>query len=322
MRLSARASSGLLLFIFLMCSFVGCSSTTGGSTTITDRFNIATVSPGQIVPITAKCNPGEQMLSGGWAVTTPAYSGPVSEGRPGPNDDQQYYVAGSYPSDSSSWTAIFTNEATGDSQGDVSGVVHVECLSTGTTPTLVTQVGTDPESSIDTTPSCPHGSSLTGGGYELLNFMKIPQQMVDFTESNSPFGLGTPPTQWSVSTNFTFAQIGQVGASVEAFAVCSSNLTTSFGSSAMVKAPYSSSTVPTLGTTLVSCGNSEVPVGSGYRNGDNVSSFPLTTFYPDYGGAPPQWDVRAYALPDIPIDSPPNVPGGSAVITPICAKLP
>ncbi len=317
MRLSTRAFSGLLLFIFLMCSFVGCNSTTGGSTTITDRFNIATVSPGRIVSITARCNPGEQMLSGGWAVTTPAYSGSVSEGHPGANDDQQYFVAGSYPSDSSSWTAIFTNEATEDSQGDVSGVVHVECLSKGTSPTLVTQVGADPQSDIDTTPSCPQGSSLTGGGYELLHFTNISQQMVNFIGSHA---FGT--SQWSVATNFTFGQIGQIGASVEAFAVCSSSLTTAFGSSATVKAPSSPSTVPTLGTTFVSCGNGEVPVGSGYANETADNAFPLTTFYPDYGGTPAQWDVRAYALPGIPIDSPASVFGGSAVITPICATLP
>ena len=59
------------------------------------------------------------MLSGGWAVDTPAYSFPVSVGSPGPNEDQLYDIVASYPSGPSSWTVVFTNEATGADAGDV-----------------------------------------------------------------------------------------------------------------------------------------------------------------------------------------------------------
>ena len=77
MRISVRSWCSLLcllclLLLLLMCGLTGCSnSATGGSTTITDRFAVATIPPFRIVPVTVSCKLGEQMLSGGWGVTAP-----------------------------------------------------------------------------------------------------------------------------------------------------------------------------------------------------------------------------------------------------------
>lgn len=328
MRFSRHHTGSLLLLALLSWILASCtnSSTLGSggsginSVSVTDRFNDATVATSHIVPVTASCKSGEQMLSGGWSVNAPAYNSPITVGQPGPNDIEKYFVAGSYPSGPSSWTVIFTNEATGDTAGNVLGVTHVECLSAGAAPTILSKIGatSTPGLSTVTTDPCPKGFSLTGGGYKLTNFTDSIHQMIDF-ESSMPTGV----SQWSVSTDFSFASIAQDGNAVETFAVCANDIPTSLGNTATVTAPASHSPAPafqpTSGSGYASCGSGLSPIGSGYNKGHSAGTFPLTTFYPSLNGNPPQWDVTAYSLPAIPFDSASWPSGGSAKIIPICA---
>lgn len=313
-----RLTGALLSGIMLISGLGACSNSANG---VTDRLNVATIHPMQIVPVTASCNSGEQMLSGGWAVTTPAYRGPITVGRPGPNDTEKYFVAASFPASASSWTVIFTNEATGDGAGDVSGVVHVECLASGTAPTIVSQVGTNTPNAF-VTAACPNGANVTGGGFKLLNFTNILSQMIDFIGS-TPIGL----SQWNVYTDFALNSIMLDGTNVEAFAVCTTGPTTSLGTHATVTAPPEPTnaplTQPTSGSAYATCPTGQTPVGSGYfKNGPGEAGiFPITSFFPAYDLTPPRWSVTAYSLPFVPIDSPSLVQGGSAIITPICAAL-
>src|SRR5258708_37707443 len=105
------------------------------------------------------------MLRGGWAVTTPAYrQDTMPRGGILHTVIDDYFIAASYPSSPHSWTVTFTNQAVGAGAGDVLGVVHVECLTGGKTPTIVSQSGNRGSGNILTV-DCPQGTQLTGGGY-------------------------------------------------------------------------------------------------------------------------------------------------------------
>jgi hypothetical protein len=99
------------LLCLLGCGFllIACSSTPGSgginsAPGITDRLNTATIHPLGLATVTASCQAGEQMLSGGWSVTTPAYrQGTASPGGLLHNVLDEYFIAASYPSSPNSY---------------------------------------------------------------------------------------------------------------------------------------------------------------------------------------------------------------------------
>ena len=283
------------------------------------------------------------MVSGGWAVAPPtAYESSVTNLSSGA--DQYYPIEGSFPSGPYSWTVVFSNVG----QGDVTGVAHVECLSQGVTPTIVTSQSISAPNSSAQTSGCPQGSVLTGGGFEVTNATS--RSLADVSTSWSVDG-----SSWTASTPPFGAGLTALsdGLSLKAFAVCAPNLipsSTSYavnkgcgptaspspppppGSSACVVAlpqPFTGNPatdmVPTGAITYVSCPASmPIPIGSGYFNlPSNQGAFPFTLFFPSYGGTPPQWDVTAF---DMPIPSfegqGPFTPSGAvAIVRPICAII-
>ena len=163
-----------LYFLRLLFSFAlsACNSTPGGggisaTRVITDRFNNATIRPLGLATVIANCQLGEQMLSGGWALDPSAYrQNTVTRGGMRQNVIDEYFVAASYPSGPDSWSVTFTNQSSGNGAGNVLGFVHVECLSHGHAPTIVHQSGNS-GSGNSLTATCPSGTQLTGGGYNL-----------------------------------------------------------------------------------------------------------------------------------------------------------
>lgn len=318
-----RAGS-LLLPLLFCCTLLGACGTgpNGGgginsAPGITDRFSVVTIHPLRFATATASCQAGEQMLSGGWAVTTPAYQDKVTRGGITHTVIDEYFIAASYPSSANSWTVTFTNQAIGS--GDVLGTAHVECLTKGSAPTIVSQSG-NATSGNTLSVDCPQNMHLTGGGYQLTNVSQanIASAVIDF-ESSTPIGL----TRWMVATDYSIGNLNHFGNNVSVYAVCTSSLTISAGNTSTVTVPAAQQPeVATSASGSGTCPSGLTPVGSGYQKVKaSARAFPITLFYPSYGTNTPTWATTVYSLPPLTIDSPPISSGGTLKLLPLCVAV-
>lgn len=320
-----RLASPFLLLVFFSLLLAACNPTPGGgginaAPGITDRFNDATIHPLGLATVTASCQPGEQMLSGGWAVNTPAYrQDTVTRGGIAHNVIDEYFIAASYPSAPNSWSVTFTNQSAGAGSGDVLGFVHVECLSKGHAPTIISQSGSS-SSGNTLTAACPSGSQVTGGGYRLDNVSQanLASTVIDFEAS-------TPPslTRWQVTTDYSIGNLTLFGNNVTAYAVCASGMAVSTGNTGTASAPAASKPlVATQGTGSATCASGQTPVGAGYQKANfSPRAFPITSFFPSYGTTAPSWNATVYSLPPVTFDSSPMSSGGTLKIVPLCATI-
>lgn len=325
MSLYQRLRAGSLLLPLLFCCTLlwacGTGPNGGGGINsapgITDRFSAVTIHPLGLATATASCQTGEQMLSGGWAVTTPAYQDKVTRGGITHTVTDEYFIAASYPSSANSWTVTFTNQAIGS--GDVLGTAHVECLTKGSAPTIVSQSG-NTNSGNTLTVNCPQNMHLTGGGYQLTNVSQsnIASAVIDF-EASTPIGL----TQWMVATDYSIGSLNLFGNNVSVYAVCTSNLTVSAGNTATISVPAAQQPeVATSASGSGTCASGLTPVGAGYQKVKaSARAFPITLFYPSYSTNTPTWATTVYSLPPITIDSPPISSGGTLKVLPLCVAV-
>lgn len=318
-----RAGSLLLPLLFCCTLLWACGSGPNGggginsAPGITDRFSVVTIHPLGLATATASCHAGEQMLSGGWAVTAPAYQDKVTRGGITHTVIDEYFIAASYPSSANSWTVTFTNQAIGS--GDVLGTVHVECLTKGSAPTIVSQSG-NANSGNTLSVDCPQNMHLTGGGYQLTNVSQanIASAVIDF-ESSTPIGL----TRWMVATDYSIGNLNHFGNNVSVYAVCTPSLTVSAGNTTTVTVPAAQQPeVATSASGSGTCSSGLTPVGSGYQKVNaSARAFPITLFYPSYGTNTPTWATTVYALPPLTIDSPPISSGGMLKLLPLCVAV-
>ncbi|GCE10606.1 hypothetical protein [Tengunoibacter tsumagoiensis] len=312
----------VISFLFAAC---GTDPSNGGgginsAPGVTDRFNAVTVHSSTFASSTASCHAGEQMLSGGWAVNTPAYQADkVERGGISHTIIDEYFIAASYPSSANSWTVTFTNQPSAGYVGDVLGIVHVECMSKGKAATIVSQSG-DTNSGNSLTVNCPQGTKLTGGGYRLTNLSQsnLASIVIDF-ETSQPLNL----TSWGVTTDYSIGNLNHFGNNVAVYGVCASNLNVTLGKVTSATAPGATkSGAATLGSAQAACPGGASPVGAGYHKTKfDPRAFPITLFYPSYGSNPQSWAVNVYALPPLTIDSPPITSGGTLNVLPLCASL-
>src|SRR5579862_8237726 len=104
-RLSVLALLSGLILLLGACS----GTATVGTVSITDRFNDSNIPALKVGSVTASCNSGEQMVGGGYAVTTKAYTNALSTDYP----VNLYPVVADYPSSTTSWTASLLNRVQG-----------------------------------------------------------------------------------------------------------------------------------------------------------------------------------------------------------------
>ena len=307
----------LSVLVLLPLTLGACTSTGGINSVpgIADRFNDATASPYKITTVSASCNPGEQMVGGGWAINTPAYNGSVDVQYP----LDQYFVSASYPSSSNTWTAVFVNRSRPFPGSDALGFVHVECLSTGATPTIVSAVGT---LLTTVTASCPSGSILTGGGYELTN-LHTANQVVAFTLSRPDASNEGSPSAWSVSANDVSHSQVDSSNQIMSFAVCTTqSLSATIGTSVKVSAPPGEPDLVTQGVAGAPCASGQAPLSGGFVNYTGTDgNLAFSNFYASYASSPLQWGATLKSLPNADIEGHPKNGGGSATIIPVCAPV-
>jgi hypothetical protein len=160
--------------------------------------------------VTASCASGEQLLSGGYTVETAGGAEPIM-------------AEASYPSDINTWIATLAFYSNRTEQATLR--VYAYCLKASfpigvhieqsPKPQLFTGDGSATTSAV----TCPQGSTLTGGGYQVhWAFGGTPQQPASYVLASEPKSNG-----WSVTTESRSPAFGQI-----VFAVCATqNLTTS-----------------------------------------------------------------------------------------------
>lgn len=314
--LTFRCFLFLSVLILLPLALGACTSSGGLNSApgIADRFNAASASPYQVTTVKASCNAGEQMVGGGWAITTPAYNDSVDVQYP----LDQYFVAASYPSDSHSWTAVFVNRSRPFPGSNALGVVHVDCLSTGVAPTIVSAVG---PLLTPVTASCPTGSILTGGGYELTNLHSA-NQVVAFTLSRPDGSAGATPSAWSVLAYAVHHTQLDSSNQIMSFAVCTTQrLSATIGTSVTVSAPPGKPDQATDGAAGAPCASGQAPLSAGFDNHtDTDGNLTFSLFYASYA-SPMQWNATLNSLPNADIEGRSSNGGGSATIIPVCAPI-
>jgi hypothetical protein len=306
-RVFRRGLLGVLVALLFLLG--GCSNTaTVGKVSITDRFNTLNVAALKLGSATATCNAGEQMVSGGYGVTTTAYSNTIDAVHY-PID--QYPIVASYPSSPTSWTATLLNRV----QGATLLVVHAECVSTSVGVQIASALG-----NIDTnavTATCPQGSQRTGGGWQVTNVNQTKEVVT--IQSSLPSGTNG----WSVKARPARGSTASTQSNqIKSFVVCAANtLTTSTGASSAVTAPPGLPNIVTPGPGHASCGSNQLLVGAGFSVSDIDGNLPVELFFPSYDVSPAQWAISMVSLPDSSIEGQALNSGGTGSIVPICASV-
>jgi hypothetical protein len=286
------------------------TSTSGGTPiTLTDRLSAISVPAGARQSTTASCQPDEVMLSGGYAVTTPAYQAALDQSTP----LDRYFVFEDYPSSPTSWTASVLNRAAGAGPGSILLVAHVECTSgLSATPTIANAVG----AIRDLVSAACSSGNLTGGGYQVTN-IHTDKDVIAIVGSYGLIGGGA--SSWNVQTVYAQGSSADpTQTQVLSYAVCNS-LTTGQGTAVPLSAPTGPADQATSGTGSASCATGQLLSGAGFELGTATDSLPVTHFFPDYSATPPQWDMTLYSLPAPSVEGQFSNAGGSATLVPICA---
>jgi hypothetical protein len=145
--------------------------------TLIDRIATKSLQSNSPATVTAKCNPGEVVVSGGYSVSPTN----VIYGHHYPDGDMSYpytYVMGSYPSAQDAWSVYVWNYKTTD-QGSALIIAHAVCTPSAIFTQIISskQVINDPQLPISpvTAASCPNNTTVLGGGYQLTaNFTGTP----------------------------------------------------------------------------------------------------------------------------------------------------
>jgi hypothetical protein len=311
MRIASLSFRLLLLGILSGLALIlgACSnSTTVGKVSITDRLNTVNVAALKLGSATASCNQGEQMVSGGYGVTTTAYSNTIDAVNY-PLD--QYPVVASYPSSPTSWTATLLNRV----QGATLLVVHVECVSTSVGIQIASAAGNIDNNAV--TATCPQGLQRTGGGWQVTNINQTKDVVTIL--SSLPSGANA----WSVKARPARGSTASVQSNkLNAYVVCAANtLTTSQGASSQVSAPQGLPNIATPGPGHASCGANQLLTGAGFREDDIDGNLGVPLFFPSYNVSPSQWAITLISLPDSTIEGQSVNSGGTGLIVPICASV-
>ena len=157
----------LILMSPMFVALIACSNegVTSGSFKINIRSNPAGLNRVGPTTVKARCDPGEQLLGGGYELDRPNLEsgGPV--------------VDASYPSDTNEWTVVAGRGPQQAASAAPEVTVHAYCVASAThlplrlrvfksTPTTVPAATTVPPPVTRTTVGCPPGSVLTSGGYQ------------------------------------------------------------------------------------------------------------------------------------------------------------
>jgi hypothetical protein len=286
----------------------------GATITITDRFSAVNVPANEIRnnTATASCKAGEVMLSGGYAVTTPAYSASLDQSTP----LNRYFIYADYPSSNSTWTVSVLNRAPIATPGSILLTAHVECATgvsgASETPKAEGPIGARVKA------SCP-GVGLTGGGYRITAIDSY-KAVVTIVTSFGSIGNGNLGA-WNVETAFaegSYASITQT--QVYAYAVCN-NLTTTMGARVDVSAPAGPADQATSAMGAAPCGEGQVLTGGGFGLLHVTDSLPVTQLAADYTDAPSRWIMTLYSLPAPDFEGKFGNAGGYASLYPICATV-
>lgn len=307
----ASLSFHLLLFavLFGLAFMPGACSTnaTVGKLSMIDRFLAANVPGLQPGTVKASCNPGEQMVSGGYSVTPTAYSQPI-DAINYPLD--LYPVVASYPSSPTSWTVTLLNRA----PGSTLVIAHVECVA----PSVGIQVASF-SAPLGTSPlatACPNGFQLTGGGWQVKNLDNT--KAVVTILSSQPSGANG----WRVDAHPARGSLASPNNTLNVYAVCAANtLTTIQGAHSPVKAPPGPPNLVTFGASHASCGANQLLTGAGFSMDDIDGNLAVDVFFPSYAINPSQWAITMFSLPDSNIEGKQVNDGGTGFIVPICASV-
>jgi hypothetical protein len=309
--------------------------------TITDRFasvQVATLTAGSA---TVSCHPDERMLSGGYAVTTPAYQNNNLDATAPFN---RYFVYEDYPSAPDSWTASVLNaEAQDRLAGTILLVVHVVCLSGAGNkePDIVSNTGSQLSSNFDNIQAyCPYqpsfvlnprtgqhivfgGAYPTGGGYRITGVQSA-ANVVAISISEGSFDQHTPPLNfWEVWTPNLYGGGDDQGQDqVTAYAVCYDFITFA-GTSTHITVPAGPpDTQATEATGAATCGDGQLLTGAGFSidSVDRADSMPISLFYADYGVSPPRWHITLDSVPRTDFQGEVLNLGGDGTVYPICLK--
>lgn len=306
----------LLLFVTLsglIFIFSACNSTSVGGVSITDRSNPITIASKQIGSVTASCQQGEQMVSGGYGVAAEAYLQPINSVAY-PLD--LYPVIASYPSSPTSWTVTVRNR----SSSSTTVTAHVECVSTSVGIQLANALGDIDSSQV--TASCPQGTQRTGGGWQVSNIYEVSAIGVVTILNSSATG----PNNWSVSARLAEGSTGDPqNDHVTSYVVCAANtLTMAPGASSQVAAapaPPGVANIATPGAGRASCGSNQLLTGAGFSMNDIAGNLGLVSSFPSYDLSPAEWVLSIISLPLSGTEGGMYNNGGTGAIVPICATL-
>ena len=297
---------GCSLAVFLTsCNQQPQAPSIGGTTAlvITHYFNGISAPPGRRSQVTAKCQAGEEVVSGGFGTV-------ASSDTTQPNSPlSKTVIMASYPSDSSSWTVIVFNRE----DQSVTLSAHIEC-----TPlkgsSIHTAQGTLAGNGIVAV--CPQNTQLLGGGFSFDHLQRSTDVIV--VQASTPVFQAKSAGWLTAIHNATYSTIDE-NADYTSYAVCTSaSFTTNLGAMQEVKAPMG--TTSSDGNGTASC-SPHILLAAGMSFANNDGRLAPFLSYPDYTQTPPIWQLsfRSFDAPSI--DSPSTNPGGTGYIHPLCGVV-
>jgi hypothetical protein len=304
----------LLLFILAGAILSGCTDQqqaqgSGNTIIIKHKLNDITVHAHQLGQVTATCDAGQEIVSGGFAAIAPDSSSMQEVSYP----LNTRVIVASYPSSPSTWTVAMLNRESSDTLL----VAHVYCAPTTGTK-IASAVGAANSTPINAT--CATGTQLTGGGFQITNIHQSNDVVAIL--SSRPL-LAQTLLGWQVKTREARGS-STPSNPVTSYAVCTTlGLASSLGTSVTVSANAIAPAAATTGQGSVACQSTQLLLGAGFdfSESDIDGNDVPVHFYPDYTQTPPQWSLLLASLPDAGIEGGALNSGAKGVLIPVCGSV-
>ena len=298
--------SGIFLALLLgACAQQPSVPTDNGTVSvITHYLSVVSVPAHKTGKVTARCQPGEEVVSGGF-------------GTVGSSDSSQVVfplnktvILASYPSSTTSWTVVMLNRE----EGSVTLAAHIQCT-TLTGSKLSEFYGL--ANALPATATCPGNTRLLGGGF------RVDESAIRLLNSVINVEVSAPAnaTAWTTTIRPSRGSSVSTNTQVTTYAVCtSSKLKSILKNGIEVKAPPGGKN-STDGYGTGGCSANQLLLAAGFRIDSNDGYLAPYLFYADYSNTTLTWAFKFRSLVTSSIEGQPINLGGKAYLLPICGTV-
>lgn len=279
----------------------------GNPILINHKFNSVQVQAHRTGQVTATCDAGQVIYSGGFATLAPDSDTVMSTVNYPLNTR---FIYASYPSSTSAWTVKMLNRES----SDILLTVHIYCSATPATQ-LASATGTTGNTPL--VASCPGGTQLTGGGFQVTDITTL-NDVVSILSSRATSNV----SGWQVSAREARGS-GRQSNTLAAYAVCTTAaLKSVIGTAVTVKANGVAPAQVTIGQGAAGCVGNQLLLSAGFdvTNSDGDGNVAPVLFYSDYSQSSPQWTFSLASLPNAGIEGGAFNSGASGVLIPLCGN--